>query len=152
MGRSWVKVWRGLPYDRTLRRAPCATRWLWVVLLTLPLGLDGRLIADDGSPLLVDDLVDAAALPEVEVRQGLERLLAAKMLALDARSVLMIVNYRKFQESRSAASMRRSRTGATGPRSVTATDIHLVDASGVHTAVHNAVHCEHHGRPDRPRM
>ena len=106
--RMWVKFWRRTPYNRTLRRAPIATRWLWAVLLTLPESIDGRLIGD-GSSFTTEDIADAAALPLEDVTRGLNLLLSANMLRLDPDGCVQIVNFTTHQETAAASRMRGMR-------------------------------------------
>lgn len=105
--RPWCKLWREQIADRRVRRLPDAAFRAWVILHLLPDDLDGRLVTD-GVVLELADVADELGRTESEAAVCLRALEDAHLLVRDAGG-WSLPNYRRAQESASAARMRRHR-------------------------------------------
>ena len=83
--RPWFRFYVEAVYDRKLRRPPPATRWLWVVLLSIARAspITGFLMVSERSPVTTEDLADIAALKRSEVEAGMAYFDREGMIEMD---------------------------------------------------------------------
>lgn len=113
--RPWRKLWRDQVFDRRLRRAEPAARWLWTVLQVIPDDhLDGRLV-ENGCPLTIEEISDAASLEVADGRRAMAYLVDVGLVAEGVDGVLVLPGYAGSQETVDAHRKRVARRSQSPP-------------------------------------
>ncbi|WDL96385.1 DnaD domain protein [Alicyclobacillus sp. ALC3] len=109
---DWFRFYTETIHDRKIRRLPPAQRWLWVTVLAIARSSPepGRLLISEGVPVVVADLVDAAAITRKDVNAGLQAFTEQNMLTVE-NGVYVVSHWdeRQFSADSSKERVRRYR-------------------------------------------
>lgn len=118
--KPWFRFYVEAIWDRKIRRQHVATRWVFVTALACARSspVPGTLLLEEGAPMTLDDLTDAAALPRRQVKSGIEALIDIGIVRKDDDTwVISKWNGRQFESDRRSdgGSIEQPNDGDTTP-------------------------------------